>query len=41
MRALEGVMRQLDVRRAEVQVEASIVEVFEGDGTTLRGTMGI
>ncbi|WP_034474792.1 type II secretion system secretin GspD [Aestuariibacter salexigens] len=34
MRSLEEVIRQLDVRRAQVQVEAIIVEVFEGDGTT-------
>ena len=35
MRSLEEVIRQLDVRRAQVQVEAIIVEIFEGDGTTL------
>ena len=35
MRSLEEVIRQLDVRRAQVLVEAIIVEVFEGDGTTL------
>lgn len=35
MRSLEAVIRQLDVRRAQVQVEAIIVELFEGDGTTL------
>ncbi len=35
MRSLEKVIRQLDVRRAQVQVEAIIVEVFEGDGVTL------
>lgn len=35
MRSLEEVVRRLDVRRAQVQVEAIIVEVFEGDGTTL------
>jgi general secretion pathway protein D len=35
LRSLEDVIRQLDVRRAQVQVEAIIVEVFEGDGTTL------
>lgn len=35
MRSLEGIIRQLDVRRAQVQVEAIIVEVFEGDGVTL------
>jgi general secretion pathway protein D len=33
MRSLEGVLRQLDTRRAQVLVEAIIVEVFEGDGT--------
>ncbi|WP_299077845.1 type II secretion system secretin GspD [uncultured Paraglaciecola sp.] len=35
MRSLEDVIRKLDVRRAQVQVEAIVVEVFEGDGTTL------
>tara|TARA_R110000868_G_scaffold119472_7_gene317145 strand:- start:113 stop:2173 length:2061 start_codon:yes stop_codon:yes gene_type:complete len=35
MRSLEDVIRKLDIRRAQVQVEAIIVEVFEGDGTTL------
>ncbi len=35
MRSLEDVIRQLDVRRAQVQVEAIIVEVSEGDGSTL------
>ncbi|WP_395345626.1 type II secretion system secretin GspD [Ningiella sp. W23] len=35
MRSLEEVIRQLDVRRAQVQVEAIIVEVSEGDGVTL------
>jgi general secretion pathway protein D len=35
MRSLEEVIRQLDIRRAQVLVEAIIVEVFEGDGTTL------
>ncbi len=35
MRSLDEVIRQLDVRRAQVQVEAIIVEVFEGDGATL------
>jgi general secretion pathway protein D len=35
MRSLLEVVNQLDVRRAQVQVEAIIVEVFEGDGTTL------
>ena len=33
MRSLEEVVRQLDIRRAQVLVEAIIVEVFEGDGT--------
>lgn len=32
MRSLEEVVRQLDIRRAQVLVEAIIVEVFEGDG---------
>jgi general secretion pathway protein D len=40
MRSLEEVIRQLDVRRAQVQVEAIIVEVFEGDGTTLGVQIG-
>lgn len=35
MASLQEVIRQLDVRRAQVQVEAIIVEVFEGDGTSL------
>ncbi|MDN4502947.1 type II secretion system secretin GspD [Alteromonadaceae bacterium BrNp21-10] len=35
MRSLEDVIHKLDVRRAQVQVEAIIVEVFEGDGTSL------
>ncbi|MBO1256827.1 type II secretion system secretin GspD [Alteromonas sp. 5E99-2] len=35
MRSLEEVIRQLDIRRAQVQVEAIVVEVFEGDGTTV------
>ena len=40
MRSLEEVIRQLDIRRAQVQVEAIIVEVFEGDGTTLGVQLG-
>ncbi|MGQ8366515.1 type II secretion system secretin GspD [Glaciecola sp. 1036] len=35
MRSLEEVIRQLDIRRAQVQVEAIIVEVFQGDGVQL------
>jgi general secretion pathway protein D len=35
LRSLEAVIRQLDVRRAQVLVEAIIVEVFEGDGASL------
>ncbi len=35
MRSLEEVIRQLDIRRAQVMVEAIIVEVFEGDGAQL------
>lgn len=35
LRSLEDVIRQLDIPRAQVQVEAIIVEMFEGDGTTL------
>ncbi|RUO23627.1 type II secretion system protein GspD [Aliidiomarina iranensis] len=33
IRSIEGVIGQLDIRRAQVLVEAIIVEVFEGDGT--------
>jgi general secretion pathway protein D len=33
MRSLEEVVRQLDIRRAQVLVEAIIVEVFDGNGT--------
>lgn len=40
MRSLEEVIRQLDVRRAQVQVEAIIVELYEGDGTTLGVQLG-
>lgn len=32
LRAIENVIAQLDIRRAQVLVEAIIVEVFEGDG---------
>ncbi|MDN3652995.1 type II secretion system secretin GspD [Thalassotalea ponticola] len=32
LRSLEAVIRQLDIRRAQVLVEAIIVEVFESDG---------
>jgi len=35
LRSLEAVIRQLDVRRAQVHVEAIIVEVFEADGVNL------
>ncbi len=35
MRSLEEVIRKLDIPRAQVQVEAMIVEIFEGDGTSL------
>lgn len=35
MRSLEEVIKQLDIRRAQVLVEAIIVEVFEGDGVNL------
>lgn len=35
MRNLEGVIRQLDFRRAQINVEAIIVEVSEGDGIDL------
>ncbi len=34
LRAIGDVVGQLDIRRAQVLVEAIIVEVFEGDGTT-------
>jgi general secretion pathway protein D len=35
LRSLEEVIRKLDVRRAQVLVEAIIVEVFESDGISL------
>jgi general secretion pathway protein D len=35
LRSLEEVIRKLDVRRAQVLVEAIIVEVFESDGVSL------
>jgi len=35
LRSLESVIRQLDVRRAQVHVEAIIVEVFEAEGVNL------
>jgi general secretion pathway protein D len=35
LRSLEDVIRKLDVRRAQVLVEAIIVEVFESDGISL------
>jgi general secretion pathway protein D len=35
LRSLESVIRKLDVRRAQVLIEAIIVEVFEGDGVNL------
>jgi len=35
LRSLESVIRQLDVPRAQVHIEAIIVEVYEGDGVSL------
>ena len=35
LRSLEAVIRQLDIRRAQVHVEAIIVEVYESDGINL------
>jgi len=35
LRSLEGVIRQLDVPRAQVHIEAIIVEVYESDGAQL------
>ena len=35
MRSLEQVIERLDVRRAQVLVEAIIVEVLEADGINL------
>ncbi len=35
MRSLEKVIEQIDIRRAQVLVEAVVVEVFEGDGINL------
>ena len=40
MRSLEQVIRQLDVRRAQVNVEAIIVEMSEGDGINLGVQLG-
>ncbi|MBD1391111.1 type II secretion system secretin GspD [Neiella sp. HB171785] len=35
MQSLEAVIRQLDIRRAQVHIEAIIVEIMEGDGANL------
>ncbi|MBW8191256.1 type II secretion system secretin GspD [Neiella marina] len=35
MQSLETVIRQLDIRRAQVHIEAIIVEIMEGDGASL------
>ncbi|MCM2680894.1 type II secretion system secretin GspD [Echinimonas agarilytica] len=35
MQSLEAVIRQLDIRRAQVHIEAIIVEIMEGDGASL------
>ncbi len=35
MRSLESVIERLDIRRAQVLVEAIIIEVMEGDGVNL------
>ncbi|WP_413466715.1 type II secretion system secretin GspD [Photobacterium sp.] len=35
MRALENIIAQLDIRRAQVLIEAMIVEIAEGDGVNL------
>nr|WP_211244978.1 type II secretion system secretin GspD [Thalassotalea mangrovi] len=35
LRSLESVIRQLDIRRAQVHIEAIIVEVFESEGAQL------
>ena len=35
MSSLSSIIRQLDIRRAQVLVEAIIVEVSEGDGINL------
>lgn len=35
MQSLESVIRQLDIRRAQVHIEAIIVELYEGDGANL------
>jgi general secretion pathway protein D len=40
LRALESVIRQLDVPRAQVHIEAIIVEVFETDGISLGVQLG-
>lgn len=40
LRSLEAVIRQLDVRRAQVMIEAIIVEVYETDGISLGVQLG-
>ncbi|WP_028863420.1 type II secretion system secretin GspD [Psychromonas aquimarina] len=40
MSSLESIIRQLDIRRAQVLVEAIIVEVTEGDGINLNVQFG-
>jgi len=40
LRSLEAVIRQLDVRRAQVMIEAIIVEVYETDGVSLGVQLG-
>lgn len=35
MQSLDAVIRQLDIRRAQVHIEAIIVEIMEGDGANL------
>jgi general secretion pathway protein D len=40
LRSLESVIRQLDVPRAQVHIEAIIVEVFETDGVSLGVQLG-
>ena len=40
LRSLEAVIRQLDVRRAQVMIEAIIVEVYETEGVNLGVQLG-
>ncbi len=41
MQSLQSVIEQLDIRRAQVHVEALIVEVAEGQQYQLRRAVGV